>query len=93
MFTTTTTTTTISLVLQSNMDLGLLHNPPPIMLILSLHSQNLDAHPPEVLLHDCYPAFSWSSLFLPAIDFFIQELSRHTMIIHVLHMTQAADPP
>lgn len=32
-------------------------------------------------------------LFLPAIDFFIQNLFRHTLIIHIVHMTPPTDPP
>lgn len=40
-----------------------------------------------------YPVFSWLSLFLPAVDFFIQNLFRHTLIIHIVHMTPPADPP
>jgi hypothetical protein len=36
--------------------------------------------------------FSWLSLFLPAVDFFIHHLFRHTLIIHIVHMTPPADP-
>lgn len=70
----------ISLALQSNMDLGLPHNPPPALSILGLHSPTSDVHP-EVLLLFCYPAFSWSFWFFPAVDIFIQYLFRHTVII------------
>lgn len=63
----------ISLALQSSMDLGLPHNPPPVLSILGLHSPTSDAHP-VVLLHICYPVFSWLVWFFPAIDFFIQYL-------------------
>jgi hypothetical protein len=31
-----------------HVDFGFSHNPPPIMLILGLHSPTLDAHPPEI---------------------------------------------
>jgi len=82
----------IILALQSNMDLGLPHNPPPVPSILGLHSPTSDAHP-EVLLHICYPAFSWLVWFFPAIDFFIQYLFQHTGIIHMFYVAPPADPP
>ena len=44
--------------LQSGVDLGLLHNPPPLLSIFCLHSPTSDAQYPEVLLYVCCPSFS-----------------------------------
>ena len=55
------------------------HNPPIILSILDLHSPNSDVHPQKFLLHICYPSFSWSSSFLPAMKFFIQDIFGHTV--------------
>jgi len=57
---------------------GLPHIPPIILSILGLQAPNPDAHPPKVLLHICYPSFSWSS-FHPATKFFIQDIFGHTV--------------
>lgn len=57
---------------------GLPHIPPTNLSILGLHSPNSDAHPPKVLRHICYPSFSWSFSFFPAMKFFIQGIFGHT---------------
>jgi hypothetical protein len=38
-----------------------------------------------------YPVISLLSLFLPAVDFFIQNLFRHTLIVHTVHLIPPAD--
>jgi len=65
------------MALQFIVDIGLLHISSPVLLIFGLHSPTAAALSPEVLLLlFCYPSFSWSFLFLPDKDFFIQDLSR-----------------
>jgi hypothetical protein len=68
----------ISLVLQYDMYFGFPHIPPIILSILGVQAPNPDAHPPKVLLHICYPTFSWSS-FYRATKFFIQDICGHTV--------------
>jgi hypothetical protein len=70
-----------------------LRSPALLLSILCPHSPTSDDYHPDVFIHVSYPAFSGSFSYITAIDFFIQDLSGHTMIIHSLHLNQPADPP
>jgi hypothetical protein len=78
----------VSVTLQSSVDLGLPHNPPPVLSMLCLHLLTSDSHRPEVLLHVCCPSFSWLSSFSSCHRF----LSSGSFCAYDDHQYVARDP-